>query len=123
MVYHSILDNMKEQHTKHVTYKIGYHFVWCPTYRKNILTGKIAHFVESEIRRLCEANHWAIDALHIQEDHVHLFVRVDVESLLSQWVGGLKRAMSVAVSTTRLWQPGFFDHVLRNDEAYSEKWE
>jgi putative transposase len=74
MVYHSILDNMKEQHTKHVTYKIGYHFVWCPTYRKNILTGKIAHFVESEIRRLCEANHWTIGALHIQEDHVHLFV-------------------------------------------------
>src|SRR4029077_13534604 len=22
-----------------------------------------------------------------------------------------------------LWQPGFFDHVLRNDESYSQKWE
>jgi putative transposase len=22
-----------------------------------------------------------------------------------------------------LWQPGFFDHVLRNDESYAQKWE
>ena len=22
-----------------------------------------------------------------------------------------------------LWQPGFFDHLLRGDESYAEKWE
>jgi len=22
-----------------------------------------------------------------------------------------------------LWQPGFFDHLLRNDESYAQKWE
>jgi hypothetical protein len=22
-----------------------------------------------------------------------------------------------------LWQPGFFDHLLRNDESYARKWE
>ncbi len=65
---------MEEQHTKHVTYKIGYHFVWCPKYRKHILTGDVALFVESEMRRLCETNKWIIGALNIQEDHVHLFL-------------------------------------------------
>jgi putative transposase len=74
MVYHIILFGMEEQHTKHVTYKIGYHFVWCPTYRKHILVGDVAQFVESEIRRLCEENKWTIGALHVQEDHVHLFL-------------------------------------------------
>ena len=74
MVYHTILYSMKEQHTKHVTYKIGYHFVWCPTYRKSILTGNVRDFVNAEITRLCEANHWTIGALTIQEDHVQLFV-------------------------------------------------
>ena len=63
---------MKEQHTKHVTYKIAYHFVWCPKYRKQILVGDIAQFVEAEIRRLCEEHTWAIGALTVQEDHVHL---------------------------------------------------
>ncbi|MFL5703870.1 MAG: IS200/IS605 family transposase [Ktedonobacteraceae bacterium] len=65
---------MEEQHTKYVIYKIAYHFVWCPKYRKHILRGELAQFVESEIRRLCNENKWAIGALTVQEDHVHLFL-------------------------------------------------
>jgi REP element-mobilizing transposase RayT len=42
-------------------------------YRKKILVGKLAAFVEQEIRRICEANAWTIGALTIQADHVHLF--------------------------------------------------
>ena len=41
-------------------------------------------------------------------------------------MNGLKRAISVALGASKkrpLWQPGFFDHVLRNDESYSQKWE
>jgi|GEM_PF-133764 len=74
MVYHAIINGMEEQHTKHVTYKIAFHFVWCPKYRKHLLIGDVAQFVEAEIRRLCEENGWPIDALTIQEDHVHLFL-------------------------------------------------
>jgi putative transposase len=65
---------MEEQHTKHVTYKLAYHFVWCPKYRKDILQGAVATFVDSEIRRLCTDNGWTIGALTVQEDHVHLFL-------------------------------------------------
>jgi len=53
---------MDAQHTKHVTYKLAYHFVWCPKYRKKILVGKLATFVEQEIRRICETNIWTIGA-------------------------------------------------------------
>ena len=74
MVYHATICRVREQHTKHVTYKIAYHFVWCPKYRKRILVGKVAQFVEAEIRRLCEENQWEIGAVHVQEDHVHLFL-------------------------------------------------
>jgi len=35
---------MEAQHTKHVTYKLASHFVWCPKYRNRILSGKIATF-------------------------------------------------------------------------------
>ena len=66
--------SMEEQHTKHVTYKIAYHFVWCPKYRKQVLVGEVAQFIEAELRRLCEANHWKIGALNVQEDYVHLFL-------------------------------------------------
>src|SRR5438034_10316940 len=46
-----------------------------------------------------------------------------IEALHSQsWIGGLKRAMCVALKWPRLWQPGFFDHTLRSDESYAAKW-
>jgi putative transposase len=59
-------------------------------------------------------------------DHMHLFVRGGDDFKLTQWVNGLKRAISVPLGATKkrpLWQPGFFDHILRNDESYSQKWE
>ncbi len=65
---------MNAQHTKHVTYKLAYHFAWCPKYRKKILVGKIATFLEQEIRRICAENIWNIGAVNIQPDHVHLFL-------------------------------------------------
>ena len=44
--------------------------------------------------------------------------------MLSRWMGGLKRAIAVELGfrSRELWQPGFFDHVLRSDESYNEKW-
>ena len=38
--------------------QVGYHFVWCPKYRKKILVGKLATFIEQEIRRICEDHTW-----------------------------------------------------------------
>ena len=58
----------------------------------------------------------------IMPDHVHLFVRGGEEFTLSSWVGGLKRTISVALKSPQLWQPGFFDHLLRRDESYAGKW-
>ena len=65
---------MDAKHTKHVTYKLASHFVWFPKYRKKILVGKLATFLEQEIRRICSENTWNIGAVSIQADHVHLFL-------------------------------------------------
>jgi REP element-mobilizing transposase RayT len=64
----------------------------------------------------------------IMPDHLHLFVCLpDTGILLVQWAGGLKRHLGTIVSTEcgagPVWQRGFFDHVIRNHESYSEKWE
>ena len=75
---------MDAQHTKHVTYKLAYHFVWCPKYRKKILVGKLTTFLEQEICRICEANTWAIGALSVQTDHVHLFLSAPLNVSPSQ---------------------------------------
>lgn len=83
---------MDAQHTKHVTYKLAYHFVWCPKYRKKLLVGKPALFVEQELRRICEARQWSIGALNVQPDHVHLFLSAPPSAAPSEIVHQLKGA-------------------------------
>lgn len=101
-----------------------YFVTFCTRNRQEIPSLDLAKVaLEKYGHRAIEEFNTAFGRYVIMPDHVHLFVCVDVESLLSQWVGGLKRAMAVAVSTARLWQLGFFDHILRSDESYGEKWE
>jgi len=56
-------------------------------------------------------------------DHVHLFVSGH-DFNLGNWIGMLKQSLAKAGNIQgRVWQEGFFDHLLRNSESYSQKWE
>jgi len=60
----------------------------------------------------------------LMPDHVHLFVRGSLDFVLAQWVRLLKRELSKAIAVDPPhWQSGFFDHLIRNRESYSQKWE
>jgi putative transposase len=66
-------------------------------------------------------------------DHVHFFCRPELDakplsdfvgfwkSYTSRGIGALGRPRSTPAATT-LWQREFFDHVLRSNESYAEKW-
>ena len=67
----------------------------------------------------------AVGRYVIMPDHLHVFVCGPHNFLLAEWMKGLKRAVSNAfrlASASLRWQPGFFDHLIRNDESYGEKW-
>ena len=72
----------------------------------------------------------------LMPDHVHVFVRIGPGMTLRRWASGLKQALGKALhalgheSATppgmklkSFWQPGFFDHLLRSDESYAQKWD
>jgi REP element-mobilizing transposase RayT len=68
----------------------------------------------------------AVGRYVIMPDLLHLFVRGDQSFVLATWVKGLKRTISKrfpSKSQKSFWQPGFFDHLLRSDESYAQKWE
>jgi len=76
--------------------------------------------------RAIEEFNVALGRYVIMPDHLHFFVRGDQNFVLGNWVKGLKRAILKAFPNEKdhsLWQPGFFDHLLRNDESYAQKWE
>ena len=63
----------------------------------------------------------------IMQDHLHLFVAFAPGSTsLSEWLKSLKNHLSRALRDNGRpsphWQKGFFDHVLRSQVSYSEKW-
>ena len=74
----------------------------------------------------------------LMPDHIHLFVcfGIGCTSTLGAWVRGLKRELDRVLLSTghqpvqltgqklaSFWQPGFNDHLLRNNESYAQKWE
>jgi len=68
----------------------------------------------------------AVGRYVIMPDHVHLFVRGPDDFELGRWMGALKQFLAKAVACEKrpkpLWQRRFFDHVLRSDESYAQKW-
>ncbi|MEY2561148.1 MAG: REP-associated tyrosine transposase [Verrucomicrobiota bacterium] len=61
-------------------------------------------------------------------DHIHLFIALPpTGATLPKWIQMLKTVLgkellSLAVQKPH-WQEGFFDHVLRSSESYSQKWD
>ena len=102
-----------------------YFVTFCTRNRKKIPSLECAHLTfKKYAERALSQFGVGVGRYTIMPDHVHLFVRVGDYSTLSQWVGGLKRALSVALQIKHgLWQPGFFDHILRSGQSYSQKWE
>jgi REP element-mobilizing transposase RayT len=69
-----------------------------------------------------------LGAYVIMPDHLHLFIALDDELMtLSRWMKSLKNTISKSLRDANVpsphWQKGFFDHVLRSGESYSQKWE
>lgn len=58
-------------------FNIKYHFVWCPKYRRPVLTDRIAKRLKILLFDKSKEQNWVIEALEIMPDHVHIFVSTD----------------------------------------------
>jgi putative transposase len=65
---------VKARRGAHTVYRLAYHFVWIPRYRRKVLTGDVAQRLEELVREICAARGWEVEALTVRPDHVHLFV-------------------------------------------------
>ena len=82
-------------------------------------------FVEFAERAYSEHN-IAVGRFVIMPDHIHLFVCGPDDFELGRWIGMLKQCLEKQIvrdtSAEPLWQRRFFDHVLRSEESYAQKW-
>ncbi len=77
------------------------------------------------VRLLCTFQHYvsigqlSLLRVVIMPDHVHIVLRAKPEVSFARVIANLKAWVSKSLGI--VWQRGFFDHRLRNDESFYEK--
>jgi putative transposase len=104
-----------------------YFVTFCTHCRKPILASERTHLAFIQFAERAAKFNVAVGRYVIMPDHVHLFVCGDDAFVLNRWVAALKQALARAngwfKSKGQIWQEGFFDHILRNEESMSDKWQ
>ena len=79
----------------HTKYRLMYHLVWLPKYRKRVLDGAVKERLERLFFECAEVNGWGISELNIQRDHVHMIVllkqTISVSQAVQRFKGGSSR--------------------------------
>ena len=71
-------------------YFMHYHFVWCPKYRRAVLTGRIAKRCEELLRGKAKEMKCEIKALEIMPEHIHIFLHANPKQAPNFIIGQLK---------------------------------
>ena len=64
---------MSTNRARHAVYSINYRFVWCPKYRRPVLTGPVGDQLVQMIPQLVQDLGGTTLELVVRPDHVHLF--------------------------------------------------
>lgn len=88
------MDLRRFKSSGHVVYSSKYHVVWCPKYRRPVLTGAVDARLQEILRDLCQDMRADVIALEVMPDHVHLLVEVDPQFGVHRLVKRLKGASS-----------------------------
>jgi putative transposase len=96
---------------------MGYHFVWCPKYRRKVLVEQTAIRLDELIRQKAEQLKCKIIALEIMPDHVHLFIqgkpKLSPNTLIGQIKGYTSRMLreefkELKTKLPTLWTRSYF---------------
>ena len=106
-----------------------YFITTCTHNRAPVLASDSIHEILRAEWLSAETRHgWRIGRYVIMPDHVHFFCTglpeakplPDFMQRWKEWTA--KRILAALQKPAPLWQPNFFDHVLRTRESYAEKW-
>ena len=71
-------------------FALKYHLVWCPKYRRPVLTGKVESRLRELIGEIAGLIGAEVLALEIMPDHVHLFIESDPTRSVAEIVNRIK---------------------------------
>lgn len=98
-------------------FTLRYHLVWCPKYRRSVLTGGIADRLAELLRAIAAEHEMTIHALEVMPDHVHLFLESDprwsVAGIMNRLKGTTSRILRTEYPLLRsrlptLWSRSYY---------------
>ncbi|MGO9742742.1 MAG: REP-associated tyrosine transposase [Roseiarcus sp.] len=108
-----------------------YFITTCAVARRPLFANPAAFAILTDELATARRRHgWRVGRYVVMPDHLHFFCSEggkDAPSTLPRFVGSFKEwtAKRMAKATGAkppIWQPEFFDHVLRSSESYEQKW-
>jgi len=103
-------------------------FITACTYRRRtlLMTDSVNEAFLRFAERAYADHNIAVGRYVIMPDHLHFFVCGPDNFELRRWIALLKQFLAKRIvrapSADPIWQRGFFDHILRSDESYAQKW-
>lgn len=97
----------KYYHTdQNIVYSCQYHVIFCPKYRRKVLTDAVASRLKELVREKQDEYRYTVIEMEVMPDHVHLLLDVDPRAGVNVVVGKIK---------------GFTSHELRNEFPHLKK--
>lgn len=96
--------------------------------RKLLATSAVHNVLRTHWDKSLNLYGWAVGSYVVMPDHVHFFCADAAgTTTLSRMIGAWKQWSAKELCgllriDVPVWQKEFFDHLLRSDESYSEKW-
>jgi putative transposase len=90
---------MRLRKNKHSVHSIGYHIIFCPKYRHQVLTGLIEIEAKKIFAEICADKDWLLLSMEVMSDHVHLFVQSDPYTAPVEIVERIKSISAVYLFT------------------------
>jgi putative transposase len=123
------LSSMRQRLTRLDELYPGYsiYFITCCTHERQILLADpVMHEALRSFCDLARQRNVLVGRYVIMPDHIHFFVHLAEDVGISMWMKSLKNSLSKTLRNMGKqaphWQKGYFDHVVRSEQSYEEKW-
>ncbi|MGI9296560.1 MAG: IS200/IS605 family transposase [Gammaproteobacteria bacterium] len=104
---------------RNCVYQTAYHVIWCPKYRRRVLSGDVSQSLDDLLDAICTDRSWPVITKKIQPDHIHLFLTIPPAIAVADAVKILKGTtarrlltdfpgLKDTVKRDGLWSPSYF---------------
>ena len=119
-------------HNAHSTWRLQYHIVFAPKYRRKVIYGQLKADIGVILRKLCEEKSVEIIEAEACPDHIHMLVSIPPQLSVAQFVGFLKGKSTLMIfdrhanlkykyGSRHFWCRGYYvDTVGKNEKMIAE---